>query len=128
MAHAEVEEQEDVEGFEVDEEELEAEGEVDINKMQTDFAFRGPVALRIALEEAAHNHKMGVSQLLRKITADYVGYALQANAGRAKLSDAEKAQRAEAAKAAAKAERARVREAINAQLKARGLEETSTGK
>jgi hypothetical protein len=98
----------------IDQDELEAaEGEIDLDKLQTDFAFRGPVNLRLAVEEHAANSKLGVSQFMRKIVAEKVGYALQSNSGRTPMSDEEKAKKAEEAKQKAKDERARVKATLD---------------
>jgi hypothetical protein len=111
---------------EFDADELEAsDGTPDLDKLQTDFAFRGPVALRLLVEESASEAKLGVSQFIRKIVADKVGYSLQTNAGRTTLSDAEKKEREDKAKAAAKAERAKVAATLKAQREAR---ESTSGK
>jgi hypothetical protein len=99
----------------IDAEELEAqEGEVNLDTLQTDFAFRGPVALRLVVEEKAADAKLSVTQYLRKIVADSVGYALQANPGRATQSEDEKKAKLEEAKQKAKDERAKVRATIDA--------------
>ena len=106
----------------IDDEQLTDE-EPDLDKLQTDFAFRGPVSLRLAVEENAKAASLGVSQYLRKVVADHIGYSLQANPGRATLSEEQKKQRAEEAKQKAKAERARIAALLKQQ---RG--EVSTGK
>ena len=103
---------------EMDEDEVVGqEGEPDLDKLQTDFAFRGPVNLRLMVEEKADEAKLSVTQFLKKITADAVGYALQSNPGRAVMTEEERNAKIEAAKQAAKDERARVRAVMEAQRK-----------
>lgn len=107
----------------VDDEALEDANEVDLDKLQTDFMFRGPVNLRLLVESQAEDAGLNPSQYLRKIVANAVGYKLQSNSARSSMSDEEKARRQEELKAKAKAERARVKALLQ---QARG--EVSTGK
>lgn len=107
----------------VDDEALEDATEVDLDKLQTDFMFRGPVNLRLLVESQAEDANLNPSQYLRKIVADAVGYRLQSNSARASMSEEEKARKQEELKAKAKAERARVKALLQ---QARG--EVSTGK
>lgn len=113
---------------EIDEDDAELEsqdGEVNLDKLQTDFMFRGPVALRLLVEEHALNSKLGPAQFMRKIVADHVGYSLQRNPGRGGQTEEEKAAKLKEAQAKAKAERARIKALLDSERKAAGL---TTGK
>lgn len=109
----------------VDDEALESDGEVDLDKLQTDFMFRGPVNLRLLVESQAEDANLNPSQFLRKIVADHVGYRLQSNTARSSMSDDEKARRKAELAEKAKAERARVKALLN---QARAEADISTGK
>src|ERR1044072_2163231 len=101
--------------------------EPDLMKLQADFGFRGPVALRFAVEEAAASAKLLVAAWLKKVVADHVGFALPAEAATSRgLSDEEKKDREEAAKAKAKAERKATQELLKQNREAKGLTTTST--
>jgi hypothetical protein len=81
--------------------------ELDLMKIPADFAFRGPIALRMVVEDKAREAKLPIAAYLKKIVADAVGFALPAEATTSRgLSEEEKKARDEAAKAKAKEERA----------------------
>jgi hypothetical protein len=79
---------------------------VDLDKIQADFAFRAPIALRMLCEEKALEEKLPLTAFLRKVVAEAMGYTLQGTEnGQRKLSDEEKKARIEAQKAKDKAAR-----------------------
>jgi len=80
----------------------------DLDKLMTDFAFRGPVSLRMAVETAAHEAKVPVSQFLVNTVASAVGVQVQPGKARTKMSDEQRKAREQELRDKAKAERARV--------------------
>lgn len=109
----------------IDDEALEDASEVDLDKLQTDFMFRGPVNLRLLVEERAEDSGLNPSQFLRKLVADAVGYELQSNSARSSMSEDEKARRKAELAEKNRAERARIKALLNQK---RAEADLSTGK
>jgi len=102
-------------------------GEVDLDKIQADFSFRAPIALRMICEEKAAAAKLPLTSYLRRLVAQAEGYALQGEtSSRKALTEDEKKAKEDAAKAKAKAERELNKRLLEEHRKAKGLVETAT--
>ena len=85
----------------------------DLNKLQADFAFRGPVAMRLMVETAASQAKLPVSTFLKQIVARAVKYNLPAEATTSRgMTEEQRKARDEELKAKAKEERKRTAELL----------------
>jgi len=103
-------------------------GDVDVTKLQALVpGFRAPVAMLLSLEERAAEAKLKVPSYIKKIVADHIGYSLPAAASRGTMTEEEKKARQKEYQDKAKAERARVKQLLEAS-KAQRTDGTTSGK